>query len=104
MAYAGKSGTTRDQRSMANSMSVNDSQPVGAIAAGLAIGLLVGAGAAFFLSPTSGPDLRRGLGRKLKRARWRGQDAWDALGHEFRSARRRIGRARRMAAEARDLG
>jgi hypothetical protein len=34
-----------------------------------AVGLLVGAGAALLLAPTSGPDLREGLGERFRKAR-----------------------------------
>ena len=58
-------------------------------AAGIALGIVVGAGAALLFAPQTGSDTRRGLARRARRLRDRGEDAWDGLRREFRRARRR---------------
>jgi hypothetical protein len=91
MAFAGKVGeTTPSIRDMGGSR-----RPLGAVAAGVAVGLLVGAGMALLLAPQTGSDARRSMVRRLRRARLRGADAWHELGFELRRARRRLKRARR---------
>ena len=91
MAYAGKVGeTTPSVRAMAGTP-----RPVGAVATGVAIGLLVGAGMALLLAPQAGADTRRRVAKGLTRAKRRGTDVWDDLRFELRHARRRLNRARR---------
>ena len=91
MAYAGKVGeTTPPVRVMGGRR-----RPVGAVATGVAVGLLVGAGVALLLAPLTGSDARRRVVRGLRRAQLRGTDAWDDLGLELRRARHRLKRARR---------
>jgi gas vesicle protein len=65
------------------------------MAAGIAVGLVVGAGVALLFSPAKGSQTRRALRRRLRRAGSRGRDAWDDLSHELRVARRRWIRQRR---------
>jgi gas vesicle protein len=89
MAYAGKVGHPRVTHQLPKS------RPAGALATGLTIGLLVGAGMALLFAPQRGSETRRDLGRGLRRVRTRGRDAWDDLRDELWHARRRLVRARR---------
>ena len=92
MAYAGKVGESRFQPP--NSATVNKSRRIGPVAAGVAVGLLVGAGMALLLAPLEGADARRALRRRVRRVGYRGQDAWLDLRDELRRAATRIRRAR----------
>lgn len=100
MAYAGKSGEQPFQRP--NSARRNNSRP-GAVTTGLAIGLLVGVGAALLLAPREGSEIRRSLRRSMRRLGWRGKDAWLDLRAELRRAARMAMRARRRAIVEGDL-
>lgn len=98
MAYAGKVGeTTPSVRSMRAAP-----RPVGPVAAGVALGLLIGAGAALLFAPDAGVDTRRRFQRQLRRVRLRGSDAWEDLGLELKHAGRRLERARRRGRLALD--
>lgn len=101
MAYAGKVGESRFQPP--NSMTANGSRPIGTVAAGVAVGLLVGAGIALLLAPLEGTDARRALRRRLRRVGHRGQDAWLDLRDELRRAAIRIRRARAQRRAQREL-
>ena len=74
---------------------------VGAFGAGIALGALIGAGAALLLAPQSGPELRRGLALRARSARLDARDAWDDLGDQLammrRAARRKLRHQRRGA-------
>ena len=103
MAYAGKSGDAVRLRPLPNSPSsrglTRPSQPparTAVLSTGIAIGLLVGAGMAMLFAPREGWETRRALGRRMRRAKRRGRDAWDELRDELRRARRQLRRARRM--------
>ena len=65
---------------------------VGSFGAGLAIGILFGAGVALLLAPQSGEDTRELLGRRARRMSHRAADRWDDLRDELRLAARRRGR------------
>jgi hypothetical protein len=93
MAYAGKVGESRFRPP--NSVATNGSPTIGPVAAGVAIGLLVGAGMALLLAPLEGADARRALRRGMRRVGHRGQDAWLDLRDELRRAAVRVRRARR---------
>ena len=71
-------------------------------AAGLVVGLAVGAGVALLLAPDSGAHLRRALVRRGRRVTLRGRDAWDDLRDEFRKVLRDRKRERRRRRAARD--
>jgi YtxH-like protein len=62
---------------------------LGVFAAGLGLGLLLGAGAALLFAPQSGSDTRHALARRGRRLQRRSRDAWDDLGEELRRVRRR---------------
>ena len=64
-----------------------------AFAAGIAIGLAVGAGVALLFAPQSGEDTREAIADRGRRVADRGRDAWDDLRDELGDAMRR----RRMA-------
>jgi len=97
MAYAGKSGESRRIRALPNSVSHKESRPVGSLATGLAVGLLVGAAMALLFAPQRGLETRRSIARRARRMRLRGADAWEDLRLELRHARRQLKRARRRA-------
>ncbi len=63
------------------------------LAAGLVIGLAVGAGVALLLAPRAGAETRQAIARRGDRLRRRGRDAWDDLAYEFQRATRRRRRA-----------
>jgi gas vesicle protein len=94
MAYAGKAAQTRSRKEVATRRPGD-----GTLAAGVAIGVLVGVGLALLLAPQSGRDARHMLGRGLRRVGRRGRDAWDDLSLELRRARRQLRRARRLKQE-----
>ena len=64
----------------------------GLLGGALAIGVLIGAGAALLLAPQAGEDTRADLAEGTRRLRHRAGDAWDDLRDEFRWAARRGGR------------
>ena len=71
-------------------------------AAGLALGIALGAGAALLLAPNSGVETRRALVRRSRKVGRRSRDAWDDLRDELRNAlrdRRRARRRKRLAAQ-----
>jgi gas vesicle protein len=106
MAYAGKVGESHRIHGTPKSVPRKRSRPVGAVATGLAIGLLVGAGVALLFAPQLGSETRHNIKRGLRRAGRRGHDAWEDLGDQLQYARRRLSRARfrrRAEAEAADL-
>lgn len=71
---------------------------VGALAAGIVIGAVVGAGAALLLAPQSGADSRRAMLRAGRRGKRRARDAWEHLGDElWWLARRKKKQVRRGA-------
>jgi hypothetical protein len=64
-----------------------------ALAAGIAIGLVVGAGIALLFAPQSGEDTREAIADRGRRVADRGKDVWDDLRDELGDARRRRGAA-----------
>ena len=58
-------------------------------AAGVAVGVAVGAGAALLFAPMSGEETRRLIARRGRRLGRRGRDAWDDLAFELKSAAKR---------------
>jgi len=97
MAYAGKAGQKGRIQALPNAPRRDESRPFGALATGLTVGLLVGAGVALLFAPRLGEDTRRAIGRGMRRARLGGHDAWEDLRLELRHARRLLKRARRRA-------
>jgi len=76
-------------------------------AAGIALGIAVGAGVALLLAPGSGADTRRALLRRSRRVGRRGRDAWDDLRDELRNAvrdRRRAWRKKRLQRQEAEAG
>ena len=71
-------------------------------AAGLGVGILMGAAAAMLLTPESGPDMRRLLARRGRRVARRSGDAWDDLRDELHRAKRMLRRRQRAAKAAVD--
>jgi hypothetical protein len=59
-----------------------------AFAAGIAIGLAVGAGIALLFAPQSGEDTREAIADRGRRLAHRGSDAWDDLRDELQDAMR----------------
>jgi hypothetical protein len=68
-------------------------------AAGLALGVALGAGAALLLAPQSGSETRHEIVRRSRRIGRRSRDAWDDLRDELRRAARRGSRALRRRRE-----
>jgi len=98
------SGATRPtsglSRSSARQLS-SDRGSAAVFAAGVAIGVVVGAGVALLIAPNSGHETRRALVRRGRRVSRRGIDAWDDLRDEFRQAvrdKRRAWRIKRQRA------
>jgi hypothetical protein len=74
----------------------------GLFAAGVALGAMLGAGAALLTAPQSGVEARLALKRRARRARVHAEDRWDGLGRELRgAARRRKREVRRKIAASR---
>lgn len=72
---------------------------VGALAAGIVIGAVIGAGAALLLAPQSGRETRKSMSRAARRGRDRAAEAWDQAGDQlWWAARRGKKRMRRRAA------
>lgn len=73
-------------------------------AAGVVLGLTIGAGVALLFAPESGAYTRRALVRRGRRVTLRSRDAWDDLRDEFSNAvrnRKRAWRRRRNGRETR---
>lgn len=68
-------------------------------AAGVALGMAVGAGAALLFAPQSGTETRHEIARRGRRLGRRGRDAWDDLRDELRRAARRGARTLRRRRE-----
>lgn len=64
----------------------------GIFVAGVALGLIVGAGAALLLAPQSGADTRNAIARRSRRLTKRGRNAFDDLRWELRQFRRDLQR------------
>ncbi|HTI65489.1 MAG TPA: YtxH domain-containing protein [Gemmatimonadaceae bacterium] len=62
-------------------------------AAGVALGIAVGAAGALLFAPQSGADTRRAIARRGRRLGVRGRDAWQDMGDELRRYARRRRRA-----------
>lgn len=56
----------------------------GLFGAGIAVGVLIGAGAALLFAPQSGPETREGIVRGTRDLSYRATDAWDDLREELR--------------------
>jgi hypothetical protein len=78
----------------------DDHRPTFIFAAGIIVGMAVGAGVALMFAPQPGAETRRALGRSSRRAAQRGHDAWDDLRDEISRAVRRRRRAFRARREA----
>jgi hypothetical protein len=75
---------------------------VGMFGAGIAVGALLGAGAALLYAPQSGLEARTLLRGRARRATLRAANRWDELGAELRGAARRSKRRlRRGVAKSR---
>ena len=62
---------------------------LGVFGLGLALGALLGGGAALLLAPVSGEEVRADLGRRARGMRADARDAWDDLRDELEWAARR---------------
>jgi gas vesicle protein len=84
-----------------------DWQQIAIFGAGLALGLVLGAGSALLTAPQSGEETRavlRGRVRRLKRSASRtSRDAWSELGDELRGAAHSLRRRRAKRAAEREL-
>ena len=100
MAYAGKSTEVRFQPPDATRARERRAT---AVATGLLVGLILGAGVALLFAPREGSEVRRAARHRLRRLGWRGQDAWLDLREELRRAGRKARRARLRAMSAADV-
>lgn len=80
---------SRPRRPEAEQGSELDWKHIAIFAAGVAVGLTVGAGLALLTAPQSGRATRRDIAKRGRRIRRRSADAWDDLRHELRAAARR---------------
>lgn len=64
-------------------------ETIAVFAAGVALGVALGAGAALLLAPQSGSETRHAIARRGRRLGHRSRDAWDDLRDELRRAARR---------------
>jgi gas vesicle protein len=80
---------------------MSSKKPTAYLAAGLAIGIAVGAGVAILFAPRSGADTRRLIARRGRHLGHRSRDAWDDLAYELKSAAKRRRRAWRERREHR---
>lgn len=71
-------------------------------AAGIALGVALGAGGALLFAPRTGEETRHALKRQARRVGHRGHDAWEDLRDELWRARRRRKAARQRAREERE--
>src|SRR5688500_2405784 len=62
---------------------------LGVFGLGIALGALLGGGAALLLAPQSGEEVRAGIGRRARGMREDARDAWDDLRDELEWASRR---------------
>ena len=62
---------------------------LGVFGLGIALGALLGGGAALLLAPHSGEEVRAGIGRRARGMREDARDAWDDLRDELEWATRR---------------
>lgn len=76
---------------------------VAIFAAGIAMGALVGAGAALLFAPESGEETRAAIARRGRRFGRHAHDAWDDLRDELRFATRRGRRRFRRAMDDRGM-
>jgi gas vesicle protein len=82
--------------------SSTDRRSAAVFAAGIALGVVVGAGVALLFAPNSGYDTRRAIARRSRRASRRSLDAWDEMRDELRQAvrnKRRSWRLKRQRAK-----
>lgn len=86
---AAEAGPLSRRRGTPSSGSDTDWARVGAFGMGIALGALVGAGAALLYAPQSGTATRAVLRRQARRVGSRATDAWDELGNELRGVARR---------------
>lgn len=100
-ARAGREGAdysaSTGRRPVRASAASRDWTPPALFAAGILLGVALGAGGALLFAPRSGDETRLALKRRAVRLQHRGQDAWDDLREELRRARRR---RRRRAEES----
>lgn len=80
-----------------------DWERVAVFAAGIALGAMLGAGAALLTAPLSGAETRRMLRRGARKAAWRGRDAWEDLRDELAWATARKKKQLRRMRRARTL-
>ena len=103
MSYAGPVNKRRPDQRRRPAIGTEWSSTA-SLAAGVVLGLAVGAGATLLLAPQSGSEARHDLARRGRRLRrhleHRGSDAWDDLRHELRRAARH---ARRRRAKRQDV-
>jgi gas vesicle protein len=100
-------GTSADAHQGDDTTHETDWQHIAIFGAGLALGLVLGAGSALLTAPQSGEETRavlKGRVRRLKRSATRtSRDAWGELGDELRGAAQSLRRRRAKRAAQREL-
>lgn len=94
-----RSGVARRNPAAPRGMPSRNSPAI--FAAGIAVGIAVGAGVALLFAPQSGADTRRLIARRGRRLGRRGRDAWGDLAYELKSAAKRRRKAWRDRRERR---
>ena len=94
-----RSGVGRRTSYAPRAMSTGKSTTI--FAAGMAIGIAVGAGVAILFAPQSGAETRRQIARRGRHLGRRGRDAWGDLAYELKSAAKRRRKAWRERRERR---
>lgn len=89
---AGRSAAAKSFRPLPHYSTRQDRAAI--FAAGIAVGLAVGAGVALLLAPQSGEDTRHDIARRGRRLSRRTRSAWDDLRLELRRLQRKSLRRR----------
>ena len=79
---------------------MDSSAPV-VFAAGVVVGVILGASTALLFTPQTGADTRHAIAREGRRLGRRSRDAWEDLGDELRRAAQRSRRAIKHRRESR---
>jgi len=90
------SGIARPRTGMSRSSTESEHGSAVVFAAGVALGVVVGAGVALLFAPHSGYETRRSIARRGRYVSRRSRDAWDDMRDELRKAVRNRKRSWRL--------